>query len=280
MFIVASDSKERLELQFVPFELSYSRNANHADFEVIGRNLPRVQYTGGKAGLILTIDFVSVEDDRTDVVRNCTWLESLAASNGYEKSQEKIVLVFGNLFRMKEWVIKDINIQYANMHGDLDFLPAEASVKLTLACVSDYNQTYDDIRYENTHKEIAYGALAPQVVMPELVDTSIVSENNPYANGEILEKEDGKAVLRRKKLMMAAKFVAKASYRVIVQGESIESVAYTSLRDQFPDAEKYWWILSDLNGMNGNPIDIGKQIGREILIPNVHEVLFSEAMKL
>lgn len=280
MYIVAMRSKETLELQYVPFDYDYKRTANHASFDVIGRNLPRVQYTGGSTELSMTVEFTSIQDDRKDVIKNCTWLESLATSDGYDKPQERVMLVFGDLFRKCEWVISSCSIKYSNVHESTDYRPAEASVKLTLKRVSDYNTEYKDIRYETEHKTITYGTLAPQVNVAEIADTSMVSTNNPFANGEIREKMDGNQVLKRKKLTMAAKFLAQATYRTIVQGESLESLAYTTLRDKFPDAGKYWWILSDLNGMNGDPIDIKDQIGREILIPNVHEILFSNAMEV
>lgn len=280
MFIVAMKSKETLELQYVPFEYDYKRVANHASFDVIGRNLPRVQYTGGSTELSMTVEFTSVESDRKDVIRNCTWLESLACTDGYDQPQERVMLVMGDLFRKCEWVIASCSIRYSNVHPSLDYRPAEATVNLTLKRVSDYNTTYEDIRYETKHKTVAYGTLAPQLDVAELVDTSMVSTNNPFANGEIREKKNGQQVLKRNKLKMAVKFLEQATYRAIVQGESIESIAYTSLRSKFPMAGKYWWILSDLNGMNGDPIDIGQQIGKEILIPNVHEVLFSNAMEV
>lgn len=280
MYIVAMKSKETLELQYIPFDYDYKRTVNHASFDVIGRNLPRVQYTGGSTELSMTVEFTSVEPDRKDVIRNCTWLESLAYTDGYDKPQERVMLVMGDLFRKCEWVVSSCNIKYSNVHPSLDYRPAEATVSLTLKRVADYNTTYEDIRYEMEHKTTAYGTLAPQLNVAELADTSMVSTNNPFANGEIRDKQNGQQVLKRKKISMSSKFLAQATYRAIVQGESIESIAFTSLRDKFPAAGKYWWILSDLNGMNGNPIDIGKQVGREILIPNIHEVLFSNAMEV
>ena len=111
------------------------------------------------------------------------WLESLACSDGYDNPQETVVLVFGNLFRKREWVITKCDVTYSNMHGENAFLPAEAKVSLSLQCVFDYNPTYNDIRFKTSHQEVPYGALTPPVIIPEIANTAIVSKMNPYANG-------------------------------------------------------------------------------------------------
>ena len=64
MYIVAQRSKQRLELQYIPTEVGYSRTASHGVFDVIGRIVPRVQYSGGSTSLSMVIDFVSVVEDR------------------------------------------------------------------------------------------------------------------------------------------------------------------------------------------------------------------------
>lgn len=282
MIILAKNSQQSIELQYVPDALEYSRRATHANLDVIGRNIPRVHYTGGNTTLSFTIEFTAEMPDKSDVITKCTWLESLAMTDGYNNVQEPVILIFGEIFKRKQWVVRNVDISYSNMHLGDSMRPAEATVQFELQLISDYNINYRDVRYrELPQNQRQTGGLLPAPSpLINTVDTNVVSIDNMYAQGEILTKLNGDKILKRKKLELLGRFLKDASYRMIIQGESLEAIAYTTLREQFPNASKYWWILSDLNGVNFDPIDIMEQVGREILIPNIHEVIFDRILKV
>lgn len=281
LIIVALDTQERLSVEYTPRSIDYTRTANLGKFKVIGRNIPKVQYTGGNTTMKLTLDFVSNGIRKDDVMYKCTWLESLACTDGYDKSQEKIMLVMGKLFSKKEWVISDVKIKYQNFHSKNDYLPVIAQASLSLQLVADHNIDYSDVKLYTLAKTApTFGEFYPAKNLADVIATNNVSISNPYADGKIMVKRNGQEVLKRTRLSVVKNFLKKATYRAIIQGESLESIAYTTFRSKFPNASKYWWVLADVNGMRGNPLDLRKQIGKEILLPNLHEIIFNRSLKL
>lgn len=149
LYITALKSLERLDIQFVPKDLNYSRSPNIAAIEVIGRNNPLYHYTGGTTDLSFELDFHAEETNREDVMRRCKWLESLTYSDGYAEAPEQIKLTFGSMFRKGEvWIIKSFKAKYDNFNAANGFLPQQAMVQLTLSLDPKVNLTREDIRWQ------------------------------------------------------------------------------------------------------------------------------------
>lgn len=145
---------ERLEIQFVPKEITGSRTANLKDIIVIGRNNPFLHYTGGKESINLSLDFYSDIESHDDVKKKIDWLRSLTINNGTVGGFRSVKIVFGDLFRWETFAVKSVNYKMTHFDGDSDFLPLRATVTLTLQVQGKYDRennitndiTIDDLR--------------------------------------------------------------------------------------------------------------------------------------
>ena len=151
LYFIAIDSLERLDIQFVP-DLDIQRNANIATIQIVGRNLPQYQYTGGDTVLNLQLDFHSLEENRTDVINKCRWLEHLTANNGLKKKPSKVKLVFGDVFRDEQWIVKQVGYKLNNFHKGYGFLPQQAIVNIQLLLDVESDINWDSIRSDGGSK--------------------------------------------------------------------------------------------------------------------------------
>jgi hypothetical protein len=148
LYITALSSLQRLDIQFVPKQLLKTRSPNIADIQVIGRNNPLHHYTGGKTTLTFELDFLAEEESREDVIRKCSWLESLAHNDGYEQPPERIRLTFGKMFSVTDvWVVKSVSVRYERFDAAYGFLPVQAYVSITLELSPTDNLTLNDVKW-------------------------------------------------------------------------------------------------------------------------------------
>lgn len=138
--------ENRIEIQFVIPELSWNRSASIQTINIVGRNNPLYQYTGGETSMSLQLDFYAQAEDRKDVITKCRYIESLAANNGYKNPPQRIRLVYGKLFRDEMWVIKSVKYKLSNFDKQYDFMPKQAYVDIDLALDTRNNLTTEDIR--------------------------------------------------------------------------------------------------------------------------------------
>lgn len=275
LYLIALRSLERLDIQFVPLVLNYSRTANHAEVAIIGRNNPKPQYTGGKTTMTLTLDFYVEDKNRQDVYERVTWLESLAYADGYTGAKENVQLVFGEMFKRHSWYISNVSIKYSEFNPGFNFLPHAATVDITLNLDPPQNLTYEDIRYKPvTRIESLQADLSPKLTLAQTIDTSKVAPSNAYATGKIVKKKNGLEWLKRAKEKLNNKYVKDAWYHGVVQGERPEMLAHRYYSKLVPNAEQYWWLIADMNSIH-NPFDLAKFAGKQLIIPNVQEAVFS-----
>jgi hypothetical protein len=138
--------EKRIEIQFVPASIDWSRSSNIQTIVIVGRNNPLYQYTSGETVLPLKLDFYAQQEDRKDVITTCKFLESLSANNGYKKPPQRIRIIWGDLFKDEMWVIKSVKYKLDNFDKEFGFLPKQAYVDLDLVLDTKGNLTSDDIR--------------------------------------------------------------------------------------------------------------------------------------
>lgn len=146
LYLIALGSLERLEIQFVPATIDVERNANYPEIAVVGRNTPQYHFTGGNESLPLKLDFFAAEENREDVRKKCQWLKSLTYSDGFKKPPQKVKLVYGDLFKDEEWVVKSVKISYSMFSKPHGFLPQQAYVDIVLGLDPSKNLTWNDIK--------------------------------------------------------------------------------------------------------------------------------------
>lgn len=133
-FIIAIETLERVEIQYIPRELAWQRRVNNADVVIVGRNNPLGHFTGGKETMPLSLDFYSVAQSRNDVMEKINLLKAWTYGETFGGGAENVKLVFGELFREEIWRITNINVRVTQYTRDT-FLPMQAYVDLELQLV-------------------------------------------------------------------------------------------------------------------------------------------------
>lgn len=94
--------------------------------------------------------------------------------------------------------------------------------------------------------------------------------NNLFRNGFIVEFANGEQLLLRDKLEWSGSI--EDEYYTLKQWDRLDTLAYKKYSDFVEDASKYWWVIADANNIT-NPLILKDFIGKEILIPNILNVL-------
>lgn len=136
---------ERLELQYLPTEVNFTREASVANIDVAGRNDPIAQWTGGSTKLNFSFSFYSDEEGRQDVLRKVNWLKSLTYKNS-KGFVSPVRLIYGNMFRDYIWLVQSVQVKYDVVHA-FHKAPLRAEVSISLVAETiDREFTKEDIR--------------------------------------------------------------------------------------------------------------------------------------
>jgi hypothetical protein len=122
LYIINLDNiEDRLEIQFVPKELINSRQSTPNAVQIISRNNPLHQFSGGEESLRFQLDFYSDNVKIEEVVNKCRWLKALTYMDG-ENPQPNIALVYGKLFTdvYNRWLVSNISIQMTRFSKTMD----------------------------------------------------------------------------------------------------------------------------------------------------------------
>ncbi len=148
IYLIALDSLERVEVQYVPGELVFTRNAKLGELAIVGRNLPKNHQTGGQKFLKFKMDFYSVSESaegRDDVLKKIRLIESWTYNEGKERNAEKVKLVFGRLFRDEVWTIQSVDTRMIEFEKKT-FMPLQAYLDITLKLDTASNLKRSDVR--------------------------------------------------------------------------------------------------------------------------------------
>lgn len=154
LYFIALDTLDRLDIQFVPENLTINRNPNIASIQVVGRNNPIYHYISGDTNMNLELDFHSADENREDVLKKCKWLEHLAYNDGYAKEPQRVKLVFGDIFKDELWVIKKVSYVLSQFNKQKGFLPQQAIVSIELGLDPTNNLGWEDVRIDGGIKHL------------------------------------------------------------------------------------------------------------------------------
>ena len=130
---------EKLSLVAIPMELRVMNEANWQVIPSIGRNNPFYNYTGGEDILEFTIDWYSRNELRDDVIWNCRWLESLTRANAYRSAPDRVILLWGDLFKYTTWIVTSAQYRLELFDIEKGLLPRQAYQDVTLKKVAKEN---------------------------------------------------------------------------------------------------------------------------------------------
>lgn len=137
---------QKLEMQFIPAGIKIASTANNAKIEVIGRNNPLHQYTGGDDKMTFKLEFYSDVEDRDDVIKKCRWLQALRYNDGYKGPKRNVKVIMGDMFKKEIWIVDSVTMDFSNFDSDKGFRPRQASVDIALSLDPKTNLTINDVR--------------------------------------------------------------------------------------------------------------------------------------
>lgn len=147
LFLVDIEDLTKVEIQFIPSELSFSSDSKIEAVVSPGRNNPFYHFSGSEDTLRFQLDWHCVETNREDVIRKCRWLESLTKADGYTKNQHKVQLIWGDLIKPETlWIVKSATFQVSLFDRVYNMMPRQAYQDVILMRVSSYNRSVYDVR--------------------------------------------------------------------------------------------------------------------------------------
>lgn len=155
-----SEPTLQIPLLFVPRETQFTPGNNLVAIASPGRNTPFYHYTGAEDTLEFTIDWLSEDYKRYDVITMCRTIEAYSKNDGYFHSPKILSIIWGKddiLYNNSLWVIakapyklqnfnrayKDPNTKQVISTG---LLPNQAYQEITLKRISSFNQKWEDIK--------------------------------------------------------------------------------------------------------------------------------------
>lgn len=151
---------EEIRLPFIPRELNYNSESSFVAIKPIGANNPRYQFTGAEDKIEFEIDWLSTDNNREDVIRNCRKLESLTKADAYTRSPHRVLLQWGardHLFSKHVFLVLSAPyrmVQFSKGHYDAsgnlvesNLMPIQAYQRITLARITSKNLSKIEIEY-------------------------------------------------------------------------------------------------------------------------------------
>ncbi len=184
MYFMNRATRGRLEIQFVPSDMSHERGGNWASADIIGRNDPKYQYVSGQTAFSMTLDFYADEESRTSVMRKVAWLQSLVANNGGGGAAPRVNLIMGEIFKDEIWIVKSVKAKYDNLSKPNGFLPQQAIVDIELCLDPDSNRGWRAIKRPYVHADsdganpISLGQ--PDLGIPRKLTPNQTPSTRPY----------------------------------------------------------------------------------------------------
>lgn len=145
-YIVDVVTRESLEFQYNPDEISDEKSTDFATIKVPGMSHPRYQYVAGEARRIT----FKVSFFKGPVRDKVAWLQSLLYPQ-HEKTMlknapHKTLFFFGELYQGTLCVVRQVRTRYFHMFDKDNLLPQHAEVELTLEEIVAKSVSYTEVR--------------------------------------------------------------------------------------------------------------------------------------
>ncbi len=145
-YIVDVVTRESLEFQYNPDEITDEKSTDFAAIKVPGMSHPRYQYVSGEARRIT----FKVSFFKGRVKEKVAWLQSLLYPQ-HEKTMlknapHKVLFFFGDLYPGTLCVVRQARTRYFHMFDKDNLLPQHAEVELTLEEIVQKSVDYTEVR--------------------------------------------------------------------------------------------------------------------------------------
>lgn len=145
-YIVDVVTRERLEFQYNPDEITDEKSTDFSTIKVPGMSHPRYQYVAGEARRIsFRLSFF-----KGPVKQNVAWLQSLLYPQ-HEKTilknaPHKVLFFFGELYPGVMCVVRQVRARYFHMFDEDSLLPQHSEVDLALEEIVQKSVDYTAVR--------------------------------------------------------------------------------------------------------------------------------------
>ena len=145
-YLVDVVTRESLEFQYNPDEITDGKGIEFATIKVPGMSHPRYQYVAGE-GRRITFRLVFFKGD---VKSKVAWLQSLLYPS-HEKTMlktapHKVLFFFGDLYTGVLCIVRQVRVRYFHMFDQANLLPQHAEVDITLEEIVDKSVSYIEVR--------------------------------------------------------------------------------------------------------------------------------------
>ena len=139
-------TRERLEFQFNPSEITDEKSTDYATIKVPGMSHPRYQYVAGEARKIS----FQLSLFKGPVKKKVAWLQSLMYPQ-HEKTilrsaPHKVMLFFGELYPGVMCIVRSVRVRYFTLFDKDTLLPQHAEVDLGLEEIITKSVDYRSVR--------------------------------------------------------------------------------------------------------------------------------------
>lgn len=145
-FITTLDGREKVEFQFVPREMEYSRSNKLVGIPVVGRSNDQYQYTGGTETLNFSLTFFSDDEGRENAMKQVRALSALGMNDGGFGPARRVKLIMGNLFPREIWSLKVVNSKVGNFDNRNNYYPIYATIDIQLVLNPRRNRRRSDVK--------------------------------------------------------------------------------------------------------------------------------------
>jgi len=144
-YLVDVETRERLEFQYNPSEISDSKNAQYADIKVPGISHPRHQYiAGGSRQISFSLSFF-----KGNLKEKVVWLQSLLypehSGSALKSPPHRVIFIFGELYPEVVCIVRNVTTKYFNLFQE-DLTPQQAEVVVVLEEWVQETTNYQDVR--------------------------------------------------------------------------------------------------------------------------------------
>ncbi|MHB0998522.1 MAG: CIS tube protein [Armatimonadota bacterium] len=145
-YLVDVVTRESLEFQYNPDEITDEKSTDFATIKVPGMSHPRYQYVAGEARRItFKLSFF-----KGDVKKKVTWLQSLLYPE-HEKTMlrtapHKVLFFFGDLYSGVPCIVRQVRVRYFHMFDQANLLPQHAEVDIVLEEIVNKSVSYSEVR--------------------------------------------------------------------------------------------------------------------------------------
>ena len=145
-YIVDVVTRERLEFQYNPEEITDDKSTDFAEIKIPGMSHPRYQYIAGEARKItFKLTFF-----KGPVKKKVAWLQSLLypeyAKTMLRNAPHKVLFFLGDIYPGVLCIVRQVNARYFHMFDRDSLLPQHAEVDIALEEIVQKSVDYKEIR--------------------------------------------------------------------------------------------------------------------------------------